>query len=380
MRSAVLVALAYASAVAYTPPRPTRAGSSLTVPRSARTAEAVPTFLGRNETARALEEEFNVMPVMEREEREVDLGSAEDYGDTVDLPTIGGSDLGDGRKGPSEFELNLGKCIDTLKSDVPEFPDRELVYDIYTPDVQLADPTGVQTRGLTSYKQFFGMIRLFRRVMIDRAEVTYRLRYDWSGKRIIVTWYSSWYARGSRTPAHVDAVSYFHLNDEGLIFKHEVDRVQINGQMMNPPYSVGWLAFRQYVMQGLDGTGTPAGAGVASWITPADLASLRAQALDDTIFYSGDVAAKPSEKKASEGRNLKKKTPRAKLLPGTCENMWDCDSPMQCCDFVLFKMCCNGGVGIPAFQPSLVPIPIPVERDPYPPPPQNGGGYPGNSW
>ncbi|KAH8067231.1 DUF2358-containing protein [Aureococcus anophagefferens] len=45
------------------------------------------------------------------------------------------------------------------------------------------------TLGLTSYKQFFAMIRLFRRVMIDRAEVTYRLRYDWSGKRIIATWY-----------------------------------------------------------------------------------------------------------------------------------------------------------------------------------------------
>ena len=42
-------------------------------------------------------------------------------------------------------------------------------YDIYTPDVQLADPTGVQTRGLTSYKQFFGMIRLFRRVMIQNV-------------------------------------------------------------------------------------------------------------------------------------------------------------------------------------------------------------------
>ena len=79
---------------------------------------------------------------------------------------------------------------------------------------------------------------------------------------------------------------------------------------------------------------------------------------------------------AERSKNLKKKSPLGKLKPGTCENMWDCDSPMQCCDFVLFKMCCNGGVGIPAFQPALVPIPIPVERDPYPnqPPP------PGSRW
>ncbi|KAH8062241.1 DUF2358-containing protein [Aureococcus anophagefferens] len=228
-------------------------------------------------------EEFNLNEVMEREREEapVELPGAGD--DFVELPKLGAAP-GDGRKSPSEFELNLGEAIDALKADVPDFPDREPNYAVYTADVQLADPTGVQTRGLTSYKQFFAMIRLFRRVMIDRAEVTYRLRYDWSGKRIIVTWYSSWTARGSRTPAHVDAVSYFHLNEEGRIFKHEVDRVQINGQMMNPPYS--------------------------------------------------------------------------------------------CCDFVLFKMCCNGGVGIPAFQPALAPIPIPVEREPYPnqPPP------PGSRW
>ena len=321
-------------------------------------------------------EEFNLNEVMEREREEapVELPGAGD--DFVELPALGAAP-GDGRKSPSEFELNLGEAIDALKADVPAFPDREPNYAVYTADVQLADPTGVQTRGLTSYKQFFAMIRLFRRVMIDRAEVTYRLRYDWSGKRVIVTWYSSWTARGSRTPAHVDAVSYFHLNEEGRIFKHEVDRVQINGQMMNPPYSVGWLAFRQYVLQGLDGAPAPAGAGAQAWFDARH--RLEAAATDADVLFSGtDVAAEPpaKAKKAGRAKNLKKKSPLGKLKPGTCENMWDCDSPMQCCDFVLFKMCCNGGVGIPAFQPALVPIPIPVERDPYPnqPPP------PGSRW
>ena len=71
-----------------------------------------------------------------------------------------------GRRGPSEFELNLGRAIDALRSDVPAFADRELSWDIYADDVQLADPSGVQTRGLQNYKQFFGVIRMFRRVMI----------------------------------------------------------------------------------------------------------------------------------------------------------------------------------------------------------------------
>lgn len=47
-----------------------------------------------------------------------------------------------------------------------------------------------------------------------------------------------------------------------------------------------------------------------------------------------------------------------------CEYIWDCESPLQCCDLVLSKVCCNGGVGVPTFlQPPVEPraIPIPVE-------------------
>lgn len=158
----------------------------------------------------------------------------------------------DGRKTPSEFELNLGKAIDTLKMDVPDFPNRELQWDIYTDDVVLADPQAVQARGLNSYMQFFSMVRTFRRFMIDDAEVTYKLRYDWSGKRIIVTWYSTWHLKMTSKPAHVDAVSYFHLNEEGKIFKHEVDRVSMNGQDMSPPYGLAWAGLKQKMFDGLD--------------------------------------------------------------------------------------------------------------------------------
>jgi len=287
----------------------------------------------------------------------------------VDLPA---SISPDGRKTPSEFELNLGAAIDALRADVPAFADRELQWDIYTPNVQLADPTGIQTRGLQGYKQFFGLIRMFRRVMIEHVDVTFKLRYDWSGKKIVVTWYSAWTARGSRSPAHVDAVSYFHLDDQGKVFKHEVDRVQVGGRPLSPPYSVGWLAFREYVLAGLDGGG---GRPIPSFFRAEAAAAFDALALEggavSASATSDDAAAAddappPSPKKPRAAEKKK----RRKLRPGACENMWDCDSPMECCDFVMFKMCCRGGVGIPAFmQPALVPIPIPVEdRFPNPPP------------
>ena len=277
-----------------------------------------------------------------------------------------------GRRGPSEFELNLGRAIDALRSDVPAFADRELSWDIYSDNVQLADPSGVQTRGLQNYKQFFGVIRMFRRVMIDKVDITFKLRYDWSSKIIKVTWYSKWYARGSSKAAYVDATSAFHLDENGKIFKHVVDRVQVGGRPLSPPYSVGWLAFREYVLAGLDG---PRPAAVPSF--GFESSETAADALVVMSASDGESEAPPPKK--TKPRAAKEKKQKRKLLPGQCEGMWDCDSPMECCDFVMFKMCCRGGVGIPAFlepQPSLVPIPIPVERGPPGMPGGGGGGVP----
>ena len=168
----------------------------------------------------------------------------------ADLPALDNILAGE-RKGPSEFELNLGRCIDALRVDVPSFPDREFQWEIYRDDVVLADPNAVQARGLEAYKAAFAMVRTFRRFMIDAAEVTYKLRYDWSGKRIVVTWYSEWRMKGRKTPTHVDAVSYFHLDDRGLIFKHEVDRVSVNGKDVTPPYGGAWAGLRARLFDGL---------------------------------------------------------------------------------------------------------------------------------
>ena len=150
-----------------------------------------------------------------------------------------------------------------------------------------------------------------------------------------------------------------------------MDRVQVGGRPLSPPYSVGWLAFREYVLAGLD--------------VPSPVPSFGFEASQDAqdalVLMSasdGEASAEEPPKKTKAPRSKEKKQKR-KLLPGQCEGMWDCDSPMECCDFVMFKMCCRGGVGIPAFlepQPSLVPIPIPVERGPPGRPGGGGGGVP----
>jgi hypothetical protein len=83
------------------------------------------------------------------------------------------------------------------------------------------------------------------------------------------------------------------------------------------------------------------------------------------------------------GNGDKPKTPRKKGFKAPawmrqCEYAWDCDAPMECCEFAGASFCCRGGIGVPSFvpQPQLIPIPVPVPSPQrYPPP---GGGYPGN--
>ena len=152
--------------------------------------------------------------------------------------------------------------------------------------------------------------------MIDKVDITFKLRYDWSSKIIKVTWYSKWYARGSSKAAYVDATSSFHLDENGKIFKHVVDRVQVGGRPFSPPYSVGWLAFREYVLAGLD--------------VPSPVPSFGFEASEDA--QDALVLMSASDGEASEEPPKKKKAPRAKekkqkrkLLPGQCEGMWDCD-------------------------------------------------------
>ncbi|KAJ8604543.1 hypothetical protein CTAYLR_000985 [Chrysophaeum taylorii] len=268
-------------------------------------------------------------------------------------------------QGPSEYELNVGRCIDVLRADMPAFMDRELNWDIYAKDLEIRDPSGVQVQGLAAYKQIFALVRLFRRIMIDDTSVTFRLRHDPAGKRIVVTWYTKWTARGSRNPGCVDGVSHFYLNDKGLVMRHEIHKVLVNSDPVHPPY-YGWLAFRQYVLAGLD----------ARRRAPVPCLAQRLDAKMTTLPMSAtnpDGKTNNNKDVVVEKTSVEKPTkgPLADVLPQTCENVWDCDNGMACCDYGFFKICCDDGVRIPGF----VPIPIPVPVDPFPryPPPGRGG-------
>ena len=213
------------------------------------------------------------------------------------------------------FDLNLGKCIDSLRQDIQSFPYYELDWDLYTPDVVFCDHSGKYTRGLSKYKNLFAGLRFFSKMVADNVMVTYTLRYDLEEKKITITWYSQWFLRARQTRTHLDAVSNFYLNDHGIVYKHELTRVRVNKRTL--------LSMDELVNLALS--------------APHALASSRESPLEEPVSLQ------------------------------TCEYVWDCDAPMECCDFVLFKACCANGMRVPRYNPELIPIPIPVPVEPRPP-------------
>ena len=92
-----------------------------------------------------------------------------------------------------EFEMNLGKAVDTLKSDYPNLLSKNPSWDIYHDELEVIDPTGVSLHGLDNYKLAFsfihGVVNWF--YCEEKSGVTsVRATYDWARKAIrYVDWF-----------------------------------------------------------------------------------------------------------------------------------------------------------------------------------------------
>ena len=203
---------------------------------------------------------------------------------------------------PKEYELNVGNCISSLKKDIINFPYQELDWTIYTPTIYVSDPSGFQQKGMKRYKQIFSLIRLFRKLMIKDVDISYRLKYIPESQLILIVWYSKWYSMSN--PFSLDAISKFYLDENGKIYKHQIEKIYSNSD------------FRI----------------VHQLINIID------------IFYNHDQ--------------------EYAFIKQECQYIWDCDPPMNCCDFILFKACCSNDIKEPNnFPNDPIPIPLFIPRE-----------------
>ena len=77
-----------------------------------------------------------------------------------------------GPNGPSEYQLNLGRAIDTLRVDHPRLFTHPPDLSIFTEGVTLQhDASGNRLRGIAQYERVFGMLRFLRRAAQEQRPV-----------------------------------------------------------------------------------------------------------------------------------------------------------------------------------------------------------------
>jgi hypothetical protein len=143
------------------------------------------------------------------------------------------------------FELNLGHAMDTLRKDYPEMLRREPNYDIYSEDISVVDPSGVQIRGLAGYKSSFKFLHSFLRLVYhaDKSTVQHRMVYDWARSSIRMSWNAELVSKVSigndKNALFIDGISVYKLDAvSGKIIEHKVEKLMINNIPLQPPYGI----------------------------------------------------------------------------------------------------------------------------------------------
>lgn len=183
---------------------------------------------------------------------------------TSELPPVL-QDIVDERR---EFEINLGRAMDTLRKDYPHLLYRAPDFSIYHNEINVVDPTGVQLTGLNSYKQSFRFVQSVVGLFYDKDKsfISHRMIYDWARGSIRISWNAVIVPKvvGNRRNAlYLDGVSMYKLDPEsGKIIEHKIENLILNNTPLSPPYPTQML-----LASALLGTDrrVPAGVGAGAW-------------------------------------------------------------------------------------------------------------------
>ena len=183
---------------------------------------------------------------------------------TSELPPVL-QDIVDERR---EFEINLGRAMDTLRKDYPHLLYRAPDFSIYHNEINVVDPSGVQLTGLNSYKQSFRFVQSVVGLLYDKDKsfISHRMIYDWARGSIRISWNAVIVPKvvGNRRNAlYLDGVSMYKLDPEsGKIIEHKIENLIQNNTPLSPPYPTQML-----LASALLGTDrrVPAGVGAGAW-------------------------------------------------------------------------------------------------------------------
>lgn len=144
-----------------------------------------------------------------------------------------------------EFELNLGKAMDTLKKDYPKMLTEAPDFSIFDEHLEVVDPSGVTLHGINNYETSFSFVRSVVSFFYcpESSGLTFRLVFDWARNNIRVSWNAQLIPKviygGDRNKLHVDGISVYEIDrTSGLITQHRVEHLLVNGNPVFAPKGV----------------------------------------------------------------------------------------------------------------------------------------------
>eukprot|EP00897_Mesotaenium_endlicherianum_P000447 jgi/Mesen1/10402/ME000081S09795 len=128
----------------------------------------------------------------------------------------------------SNYYVNVGYAIRTLREELPSMFYRELTFDIYRDDITFCDPLNTFA-GMDNYKLIFWALRFHGRIFFRALWVDVQRIWQPNDKTIMVRWAVRglprvpWEAQG-----HFDGTSEYKLDKAGKIYEHKVYNVVMN--------------------------------------------------------------------------------------------------------------------------------------------------------
>lgn len=343
------------------------------------------------------------------------------------------------KKGPSEFQLNLGRVIDTLRVDHPRFFSHRPDFSIFSDNVVLCDPSGEQRlSGKDAYARMFDALRFIRRGAMQDATLTHRLVV--SDRTIRVRWHAKLWMRdpatgfntlanGEAAVVQLDGISVYELDDDALVRVHRLENIVVNGKEqtavtnLNLPFTwpAGVGVAPEVAMPGFysptfdlssafdHSLALPAperrGAAAAATAAPAGGRARGGRRAPAPLAMAqpGTPKETPMQRAARERAEDAEKAARVAAAnraaaeqrergerrglfgisaPQQCETSYDCDAPMVCCDLIFASVCCHSGLLVPPSgnsrmrpQEALIPIPVEADDQDRPQQPPSDGPY-----
>lgn len=160
----------------------------------------------------------------------------------------------------NEFEMQVGRAMDTLRDDYPDILVKDLDYSIYHSNLELIDPSGVHLHGLKNYENAIRLVHTMVNIFYcpDQSDMKFRMCFDKARQNIRIHWNARVVPKaifgGYKTTLHVDGISIYELDRmSGNITQHRLERLVMNDDQLSPEQGVFAALRNQAVQSQVDG-------------------------------------------------------------------------------------------------------------------------------